>query len=145
MTVPDGLAETHLRRLLADFRYMDELWVEANARLVKADVERLFPRFMPDASEAQVRLVAEHAARFRAVMRNFLEDHRAFPAAPPQSAIGSMGVMLSVLEVALGEITPKQLAGYGALTPEGGQAIVRLHTSLQEIVDSLRAHLRAMG
>jgi GTP-binding protein EngB required for normal cell division len=136
-----GLNENHQRRLLATFHYVDELLAEAAAHLEPARGERLFPRYLADASAAQRQVIADHLARLRHVMRRFLEENRFPREASVQSGLHALRVAVEFVRTALEEIAPAYLAGYGPLPPEAAAAQDRLLAQLQGIVDQLAAYL----
>jgi hypothetical protein len=126
--------EAQSRNLTATFKYMDEILTNALRATVRNSSDRmLFPEHVADATEAQSTALAEHVAKFRQRLCQFAEQHQLRAPAP----IGSIVAFETALEfvgIALCEIRPQGLKGFGHLDSEGANEVTRLIDDLNAIV-----------
>jgi hypothetical protein len=64
-TTESRLNETQQRRLLNNAKYADQLLSDVEAILNASESKSIFPKYAPDVSLAQVKLVRNYIARFR--------------------------------------------------------------------------------
>jgi hypothetical protein len=134
--------EAQSRNLTATFKYMDEMLTSAMRATAKESNDRMvFPEHVADATAAQSTALSEHLEKFRQRLRQFAEQHQLRAPAP----IGSIVAFETALEfvgIALCEIRPQGLKGFGHLDSEGADAIVRLIGDLNAIVAQMMAICR---
>jgi hypothetical protein len=134
--------EAQLRNLTATFKYMDEMLTSALQATAKEPNDRMvFPEHVADATEAQSTALAERVETFRKRLRQFAEQHQLRAPAP----IGSMVAFATALEfvgIALCEIRPQGLKGFGHLGSEGADEVTRLIDDLNAIVAQMMAICR---
>lgn len=112
------LNENHRRRLSVTFQHVDELLSDAVQVLSGADADSPFARYAPDATPVQRRVFEEYVRRVRVLMLKAME-RMGVPHGRPicgtvRAALGS----LLFAEVAIEEIEPERMRGYGAMDPE---------------------------
>ncbi|MGH7995651.1 MAG: dynamin family protein [Opitutaceae bacterium] len=136
-----ALNENHRRSLLAGFKYMDRLLAEALAELANEPNGAIFSRTRPDATPVQRRVAADYAARLRAAMRHVLGRCALPPPDPEVGAVWNLRSYLISLDIALEEMTPERLRGYGPLDERSGDALRSAQAELHALVAELQAYL----
>ena len=132
-----GLETSVRRALAAHFVYLDELLAKTQAACGVARASRLFYRYELNVPDARLGVVLEAITRFRRQMNIFgLAWGLDLPAQRVLSS-HALAVDLQFLDIALDEMSPRALSGYGALDEE----FVRDYTSFQE---ALRGEIEAM-
>jgi len=139
-----GLNESHRRRLLVNAQYADRLLSDVEAILGASESKSPFPKYRPDVSPHQAQLIRSHIARFR--------DHlsQVLPAVGVQiggarfGSLHSIQVTLSFVRVAVAEMAPEYLRGYGNVPDRAAAELRGLSVELEGIIQSLERHL-ALG
>ncbi len=140
---PLQLNENHQRALLAVFKYMDLLLVEALAGLAPGHDGSIFPPTVPDATSVQRKVIADHAARLRCTLRAALD---ACATAVPPPAVGSLWnlrCILISLDIALEDMSPGHLRGYGAIDEATAAGIAALQAQIRARLNELKAYLES--
>ncbi len=132
-----GLNESHQRRLLITFQYVDKLLSEIEAILSASTSKSPFPKYAADFTPAQERVVRDYIARVRAQMVRIVAGLDLPTPGPQFGAIHSIRIQLSFIRVALQEASPKDLAGYGELPAELIPELNGFSTELQTMVETL--------
>lgn len=131
------LGSNHLRRLLSEFRHMDEMCVEmltlCGAETSDSPFEEIVPN-LPAGSQAELRQNVEHVRR---LMLQLLAD-RGIPVERQSiRAAHAVRIRLHLIEIALEDLRPERMRGYGALTPAARQELL-------DIIDALSNALRPL-
>jgi GTP-binding protein EngB required for normal cell division len=136
-----GLNPSHELHLLVSCKHADKLLSEIEEILQSASSKSPFPKYRIDFSPAQGRTVEDHLARIRAQMVRVLGSLGITPEEPRFGAIHSMRVTLAFVRIAIQEMRPKALAGYGEL-PQGMLAELNgLMPELEGLVERLDSYL----
>lgn len=125
------------RIILTTFRYLDEL-LEGSSNALHGSDEALFAPYVLDVQSPQRKLLGDHLARLRYLMRRFLDAQEMTIEQPGTTASRAWQATLVAAHTALDEIRPNRLRGYGAL-PEGARE------EIDALVAELRAVLKQMG
>ncbi len=145
MAVPASLNEAQRRRILANAEYADKLLADIEGILAGAEAGRLFRRHHPDLTPAQTRLVRSSISQFRKQLGRFLQaaaidsDSRG----PRFGALHSILVTLAFVRIAVQELAPEHLRGYGALEPDAEAALRGVTNQLESMIAMLEAELRS--
>ncbi|SAK89021.1 hypothetical protein AWB81_04707 [Caballeronia arationis] len=133
----DGVENSVRRALAAHFVYLDELLAKTQAACGITRTSRLFYRYELDVPQAGLASVLEGVARFRRHLDAF--GTRWGLDLPAQQVLSShaLAVDLQFLDIALEEMSPATLSGYGSL----GEDFVREFESLQK---TLRGEIGGM-
>lgn len=137
--------EAQRRRILANAEYADKLLGDIENILAGAEAGRLFRRHQPDVTPAQARLVRSSVAQFRRQLGRFLQaaaidgDSRH----PRFGALHSILVTLAFVRIAVQEMAPEHLRGYGGLEPEAEAALRGVTNQLESLIAMLEAELRS--
>lgn len=112
-----GLNTFQRRHLLTSCQYADKLLSEIEAVLFASESKSPFPKFKPDISPAQVKVVHDYIARMRAQIVRILDSQDIPIPAPMFGSLHSIRVTLGFVDIAFDEVRPKRMAGYGAVDP----------------------------
>jgi hypothetical protein len=122
--------------LLSSGQYADKLLSEIEATLTASQSKSPFPKFKPDVSPAQAKVVQDYIARMRAQLVRVL-DSQGVPIPSPQiGSVHSIRVTLAFVDIAFDECRPKRMAGYGALAESAAVEIAGLVDEMQGIISS---------
>jgi len=136
-----GLNESHQRRLLVTFQYVDKLLSETEAVLSASSSKSPFPKYSADFTPAQERVIRDYIAHIRGQMVRIVSGLGLDIPGPQFGAIHAIRVHLSFIRVALQEASPKDLAGYGPLPTDLIPELNGFSTELQNLAESLNAFL----
>ena len=127
--------------LLSSAQYADKLLSEIEATLAASQSKSPFPKFKPDVSPAQAKVVQDYIARMRAQLVRVL-DSQGVPIPSPQiGSVHSIRVTLGFVDIAFDECRPKRMAGYGALAESAAVEIAGLVDEMQGIISRLDSYL----
>jgi len=140
---PLQLNDNHRNTLLAAIRYMDGLLGEALAGLSPGDDGSIFSPTVPDASPVQRKVLADQAARLRRALRAAL-DACAIPVCPPTiGAFWNFRCFLVSMDIALEDLGPEHLRGYGAIDETAVAGIAVLQAQIRTILVELQTYLES--
>ncbi|MCW5978345.1 MAG: dynamin family protein [Bryobacteraceae bacterium] len=140
----DLLNESQQRRLLANARHADELLSEVESILTAAESRSAFPKYRPDVSLHQARLIRSHIARFRTHLTRVLTAVGVRHDGSRFGALHSIRVTLTFVRIAVQEMAPEYLQGYGDLPEEAAAELRGLYSELEGLLDALERNL-ALG
>ncbi len=147
MSTTDGAREPgHLNssqrlHLLTSCQYSDKLLSEIEATLVTSQSKSPFPKFKPDISPSQAKVVQDYIARMRAQLVRILDSQGVPIPAPPIGSVRSIRVTLTFVGIAFDECRPKRMAGYGELADTAAVEIAGIVDEIQGIVSRLDSYL----
>lgn len=133
-----GLNPFQRRHLLTSCQYADKLLSEIESVLVASQSKSPFPRFKPDISPAQAKVVQDYIARMRAQIVRILESQGIPIPAPMFGSVHSIRVTLGFVDIAFDEVRPKRMAGYGPVQPA-------VATELSGLVDEMQGIASRLG
>ncbi len=129
-----SLNESQKLHLLTSSQYADKLLSDIESILVAAASKSPFPKYKPDISPAQAKIVEDYIRRIRAQMLRVLAGQGVEPPPARFGSVHSIRVALGFAEIAFEECRPKVMRGYGQL-PESAA------TELNGLVDEMRGLL----
>jgi GTP-binding protein EngB required for normal cell division len=109
-----GLNENHKRRIFASFKYADEL-LSQSLNAVAPARPGLYSRCIEDITPSELRWVENYAEKIREQMNNLLERFQIELPPPSTPSSWVLKTNLTTLDIALEEIYPKQMRGYGEM------------------------------
>ena len=139
-----GFNEPQRRRLLASARYADKLAAEIEEILRAPESKSPFAKYRPDVSLHQARLIRSHLARFGEHLGRVLSAAGIECGVPQFGALHSIRVDLAFLRIAVQEMAPEYLRGYGDLPPATAAELRGLCGELEGHIDGLERNL-ALG
>lgn len=128
---PASLNEHQARRLSVTCQYIDKVIGEIEEVLNAAASKAAFPKYIKDITPAQRRTLEDYFARIRAQLTRVLDGQgipRPEPSIPASRAVYTS---LTVIDIAVEELRPHYMRGYGDVPPE-------LATELEGISGELR-------
>ncbi|MCX7605489.1 MAG: dynamin family protein [Bryobacteraceae bacterium] len=143
----DGTArfnEAQQRRILANAEYADKLLADIESIVAGSETGRLFQKHIADLTPQQARLIRSSISLFRRHLGRFLQaagidaegrQHRF-------GALHSILVTLAFVRIAMQEMAPEHLRGYGGLEPEAELMLRGLANQLESLIATLEAELR---
>jgi len=136
-----GLNASQRRHLLTSCQYADKLLAEIEAVLASSQSKSPFPKFRPDVSPTQAKVIQDYLARIRSQLVRILDGQGVAIPEPMFGSLHSIRVTLGFVDIAFDECRPKRMAGYGELAPGAGTAISGLVDEMQGIVSRLETYL----
>lgn len=141
MNEPIELNEHHRRRLLVSCQYVDRLLADIESVIAADTSLSPFPKYIQDLTAGEKQLATEHAARLRAQLVALLEARNVALPGPTISSRHSVLTCLGYIDIAVEELKPRYLGGYGpvpvALVPE-------LNRSVEEVQATAKAAILAL-
>ena len=138
---PGPLNSSQRLHLLSSCQYADKLLSEIEATLAASQSKSPFPKFQPDISLAQAKVVQDYIARMRAQLVRILDSQRVPIPAPHIGSVHAIRVTLGFVDIAFDECRPKRMAGYGELADTAAVEIAGLVDEMQGIVSRLDFYL----
>ena len=138
---PGHLNSSQRRHLLTSCQYADKLLSEIEATLVASQSKSPFPKFKPDISPAQAKVVQDYIARMRAQLVRILDSQGVPIPEPHIGSVHSIRVTLGFVDIAFDECRPKRMAGYGEVAPAASTELSGLVDEMQGIISRLELYL----
>jgi len=133
--------ENHQRHLLTTFHYVDNLLSEADHILASAGSASPFQEYSQDSTPVQRKVTHDYILRVREAMRRILEELK-IPLKPPISgALWAARNHLAFAGIAIAEIEPRHMLGYGKLLGEERQTLDKIVAELNAVLNRLKAYL----
>jgi GTP-binding protein EngB required for normal cell division len=108
-----GLNEFQAQRLRVTCQYIDKLLGEIEGILNSAASKAAFPRYCPDVAPSQRRTIEDYIARVRGQLLRVLDGQGIPAGAPSIPASRAIHVNLGAVDIAVEELKPKYMLGYG--------------------------------
>jgi GTP-binding protein EngB required for normal cell division len=136
-----GLSESQARRLRVTCQYIDKILADVEGILNGAASKAAFPRYSADIAPAQRRTIEDYVSRIRAQMIRVLEG-QGMPREEPQiPASRAVHVMLGAVDIAVEELKPKYMRGYGEVPESVATELNGIAGELAGLVSRLDGYL----
>ena len=132
--------ETFVR---ATFAHVSEL-LDGIARVAREDLSA-FSKERPDLSPYESRMLLSFVGQLRAAMLDGLRQLGVAPPEPTVSARWSAVTALTFIDIALSELRPQALRGYGGLDADNAELMGAVTAELQALVSRFLDLLRGSG
>jgi GTP-binding protein EngB required for normal cell division len=144
------------RRLVVTCQYVDKLLSELESSLVESSSKAAFPRYVPDITLAQRRTIEDYIARIRTQLVRVLDSQGIERPEPRIPTSRQLHVNLTFIDIAVEELKPKYMRGYGEVHSSAATELNGLVGELQDIIaqfdryvslgvgDDLQQRLRAL-
>ncbi len=129
------------RHLLTSCQYADKLLSEIETVLVASLSKSPFPKFKPDISPAQAKVVQDYISRMRAQLVRILDSQGVGIPSPHIGSVHSIRVTLGFVDIAFDECRPKRMAGYGEVAQTAATELSGLVDEMQGVVSRLNSYL----
>jgi hypothetical protein len=133
------------QRLLITCKHIDGLLSDIEATLNTAASKSVFPMHVEDIDPAQRKAIEHHIARMRGQLLQVLAGQSIAPDPPHISAAHSIHVNLTFIDVAIAELAPRYMRGYGAVSEEGAVALNTIVGELESAVKELTHYVLQGG
>lgn len=136
-----GLNEFQARHLKVACQHIDKLLTDMEEVLHSSESKSVFPRYVPELAPVQRKTIEDYTARLRSQLLRALSSQR-IDAEP--SRIGeahALHTLLTFVEIALEELTPEDMAGYGAVAPEAVTDLKGIAQELMATVAEMHAYV----
>ncbi len=129
-SVRAGLLDVHRR--MAEFE----------AAIAQAAIPTPFSQYVNDLSPTESKVVQDYFARIRTTMLAGLQEAGIPLERRPTSLRWTLQVGMTFLHVAVAEMAPERLRGYGPLDEADARAIVKIQQDLYRLIDRVGVYLR---
>lgn len=133
----ETLNEHHRRHLLASCQYIDRMLSDIDNIVTATETDSPFGRYVPDLSPVLKKLLRDYFARLRTDILRVLTRHDAMPGGQLVSAVHAIRTTLGFVDIAIVELKPEYMKGYGAV-PDA------LAPEINGFVEELRSVVRAL-
>jgi hypothetical protein len=129
------------QRLLITCRHIDRLLGDIEDTLNAAASKTAFPTYISDIAPPQRKTIEDNVARLRAQLLEVLAGQSLEPEKPRISAMHSVEVNLTFVEIAIAELAPHYMRGYGPVSAEAAADLRGIAEKLQDGVKELHCHI----
>lgn len=141
MAIESPLNEAQRRHLLSNARYADQLLSDVEAILNASESKSIFPKYIPDVSLAQVKLVRNYIVRFRDQLARVMDGLGIVHQGAGFGSIHSIRVTLTFVRIAVQEMAPRYLEGYGELRESAVPQLQGLCAELEGLLERMGGFL----
>lgn len=129
------------QRLLVTCKHIDNLLGDVEATLNAAASKSVFPGYVNDISPLQRKTIEDYIARLRGQLLQVLAGQSMAPVEPGISAAHSIHVNLTFVEIAIAELAPHYMRGYGPVSEEGAADLNGIVGELQSAAKELMRYV----
>jgi GTP-binding protein EngB required for normal cell division len=133
--------ENHQRRLVATFRYIDNVLGETGYILAAADASSPFAQYTQDASPVQRKVIDDYIRRVREVIGRVMTDLNLPRPAPVCGTLWAAQASITSAKIAVAEMRPKHMLGYGELIDADIRAITDIVAELDAALERLMSYV----
>jgi len=133
--------DNHQRHLLSTFRHIEYLLSEAERALRIAGEPSPFAGYTQDSTPAQRKEIGEAIGEVRHAMVRAISELGLQPPAPVCSALWAAKGQVALATVAVAEMEPERMRGYGQLSETDCQTIGRIVEEMNAALERLAAVL----
>jgi hypothetical protein len=129
------------QRLLVTCRHIDGLLCDIEETLNATASKSPFPSYIADITPQQRQAMEADIARIRAQLLQVLAGQSLVPQPPRISATHSIDVSLTFAEIAIAELAPNYMRGYGPVSSEAAKDLGGIAETLQSAVKQLHRYV----
>lgn len=133
----------HQRTLASRFKYIDSLLSEIEAMPIMTTMGSPFAEHQMDLKPEGTEIVERHIARVRTKMCNILEQKGIQIDRPAVGIVKAMKTHLRFIDLAIDELGPKHMKGYGELSAEAEDELIKIIEDLKRLVKAFQLDLNA--
>jgi GTP-binding protein EngB required for normal cell division len=120
---------------------MDRLLVDIEDALNPARSHSVFPKYVQDIAPVQRKTIEDYLARIRAQLLRVLAGQLIEVEKPRITASHSIHIALTFVEIAIEELSPSRMSGYGPVSESGSADLNGVMQELQSIVQQLHGYV----
>ena len=136
-----SLSDSQQRSLRNACKHMDGLVKDIEAALHPARTNSVFPKYINDIAPIQQKTIEEYLARFRAQLLCVLAGQTIEVEEPRIKASHAIHISLTFIEIAIEELSPGRMRGYGPVSEAGASDLKGVMQDLQSIVQELHRYV----
>ncbi|MGC2110850.1 MAG: dynamin family protein [Candidatus Korobacteraceae bacterium] len=125
------------QHLLVTCKHIDKLLGDVEATLNTASSKTVFPNYVNDVTPVQRKTIEDYVARIRGQLLQVLAGQSLAPEQARISAAHSIHVNLTFAEIAIAELAPHYMRGYGPVSQEGAVDLNGIIAELQSAIKEL--------
>lgn len=129
------------QRLLITCKHIDKLLADIEATLDASSSASVFPSYVADISLIQREMIEDYIARLRTQLLQVLAGQSLAPEPPHISAAHAIHVNLTFIDIAIAELAPHYMRGYGPVSEQGAADLKRIVTELESGVKELTEYM----
>jgi hypothetical protein len=129
------------QRLLVTCKHIDKLLGDVEGILDSAASRNVFPGYVGDIAPQQRKTIEGYIARLRGQLVQVLARQSLAPEEPRISAAHAIHVDLTFIEIAIAELAPHYMRGYGPVSEQGAADLHGVIAELQSTVKELHKYL----
>lgn len=129
------------QHLLVTCKHVDKLLGDIEATLNVAGAKTVFPNFVNDVMPAQRKTIEDYIARVRGQLLQVIGGQALVPEKPRVSALHSVHVNLTFVDIAIAELAPHYMRGYGPVSDEGTADLNGIVAELQSAIKELTRYV----
>jgi len=141
----NSLNGSQRQRLLITCKHIDQLLRDIEATLNAATSKGVFPSYINDIGPEQREEIEEQVAKLRQKLLEVLDSQSLSPGEPQISAAHSIDVGLTFIEVAIEELAPRYMRGYGPVSEPGTAELHGIMTKLQSVSKGFHRYVRELA
>ncbi len=131
----------HKRALVNQFKHIDKLFWEIESLLDTGNGRSLFPGYLADVSHGQRERLEAGILAFREAMARILENKGISTEQPLMSTRHAVRVTLHFVDIAIQELSPEHMRGYGAPSKNAALELDEIVTELQSMTREMKNSL----
>jgi hypothetical protein len=136
-----SLSDSQQRNLRNACKHMDGLLKEIEAALDPTHTNSAFPKYINDITPVQRKTIEEYLARFRTQLLRILAGQAIQVEEPRIKASHAVHTSLTFIEIAIEELSPSRMRGYGPVSEAGAADLNKVMQDLQSIVKGLHNYV----
>jgi len=129
------------QHLLVTCKHIDRLLSDIEATLNIAGSKTVFPNYVNDVTPAQRKTIEDYITRVRGQLLQVIGGQSLVPEKPRVSAIHSIHVNLTFVDIAIAELAPHYMRGYGPVSDEGTADLNGIVVELQSAIKELTRYV----
>lgn len=136
-----SLNDAQQRNLRISCQHMDELLKDIEEVLNPARSKSVFPKYIHDIAPVQRKTIEDYLARIRAQLIRVLAGQAIEVEKPRITASHAIHAALTFVEIAIEELSPDSMRGYGPVSETGAADLNGVVGELQSIVQQLHGYV----
>lgn len=137
----NSLSPNHARRISVTFRHIDKMLEDMESALHISTSKMAFPQYAQDVNPERRAVIEEYIDGIRAYLVRVLERQGI---GRPQADIPvsrSLRTFLTFIEIAVEELKPQYMRGYGEIPPGAAAELNNVSSELRDLVRQLSRYL----
>ena len=133
--------ENQARALTSTFAHIEDLFAGVERAMLASEDPSTFSPYLADVSPVQRQVIADSLALLRAKMRETLDSLGIRIVSSKTGGLWRIRTNLSFAEIAIEDVSPSRLRGYGSLDSGAAELVERLEADLERDLRNLGIYL----